>query len=138
MKNGPYELVIAPPEYPGFKYRGRYVYEHHLVWWQNTGEVFNIDGDFVVHHKNENKRDNAYSNLEKKERGPHTREHILETRAAPLITIRCAWCGSKVVKLLRTVKRAKRNGQINFFCNHSHGALHQFNAGSCPATSAVS
>ena len=39
MKNGPYEMVIAPEEYPGRRYRNRYVYEHQLVWWKNTGKL---------------------------------------------------------------------------------------------------
>lgn len=37
MRCGPYILIIPPPEYPGKKYRGRYAYEHHVVWWENTG-----------------------------------------------------------------------------------------------------
>ena len=34
MINGDYILVVAPPDYPGVKYRGRYCYEHRLVWWK--------------------------------------------------------------------------------------------------------
>lgn len=34
VKNGPYELVIAPEEYPGKKYRGRYAYEHRVNYWR--------------------------------------------------------------------------------------------------------
>lgn len=73
MKNGPYELVIAPADYPGMKYRGRYIYEHILVWWQNTGEI--LSDDEVVHHKDENKRNNVFDNLEKKTRSKHAAEH---------------------------------------------------------------
>jgi hypothetical protein len=31
VRNGKYTLVVAPAEYPGMRYRGRYVYEHHLL-----------------------------------------------------------------------------------------------------------
>lgn len=89
MKNGPYELVIAPPEYPGRLYRGRYVYEHHLVWWQNTGEV---PGEgFDVHHRNKNKRDNRFLNLEKKTHADHSREHGLEKSLTPIQAV-CGYC----------------------------------------------
>lgn len=61
MRNGPYEMVVAPAGYPGKKYRGRYVYEHQLVWWKKTGKLVPLG--FVLHHKNEHKRHNVFSNL---------------------------------------------------------------------------
>lgn len=73
MKNGPYEMVIALKEYPGRKYRGRYVYEHHLVWWKHTGEI--LPDGMLIHHKNENKRDNRFKNLELKSFSDHSKEH---------------------------------------------------------------
>lgn len=76
MKNGPYELVAAPTEYPGFKYRGKYCYEHHLVWWRTTGEI--IENPYCIHHKNEDKRDNSFSNLEKLTKSDHTSLHGFE------------------------------------------------------------
>jgi hypothetical protein len=121
MRNGPYELVKAPPEYPGFRYRGKYVYEHILVWWKNTGEVVSEESGFVVHHKNENRRDNAFSNLEKKERGAHTREHVRERQPSPaMTTLRCGWCDVKFQRLARVVKRHMAAGQTVFFCGRSH------------------
>ena len=73
MKNGSYELVEAPVDYPGRRYRNRYVYEHHLVWWENTGQLVPVGS--VVHHKNGCKRDNQFQNLELKEHGVHTSDH---------------------------------------------------------------
>lgn len=61
MKNGPYELVIAPNNYDLKKYRGRYCYEHHLVWFENKST---IPKGYVIHHKNGNHRDNNIENLE--------------------------------------------------------------------------
>lgn len=63
MKNGLYILILAPIEYTGVKYRGKYCYEHHLIWWKNTGEV--ISNKYVIHHKNGNKCDNRFENLDK-------------------------------------------------------------------------
>lgn len=73
MKNGDYVLVIAPDEYPGKKYRGRYCYEHHLVWWRNTGQV--VNPGYVVHHKDGNKHNNIFSNLELLSLSNHMRLH---------------------------------------------------------------
>ena len=78
MKNGPYELVIAPPEYPGKRYRGRYCYEHHLVWRENTGHV--VQPGEHIHHKDENKRNNDFDNLRLKGKSEHRREHALKRR----------------------------------------------------------
>lgn len=120
MRNGPYELVVAPEAYPGFRYRGRYVYEHHLVWWNNTGEL--VPPGFVLHHKNENKRDNRFKNLEQKPRGLHTKEHVKPSALAPLT---CARCGASFEISLRFVKMRLKRGQKRFFCCRSHQVQQQ-------------
>ena len=73
MKNGPYELVVPPYRYPGKRYRGRYAYEHHVVWWETTGQA--VGDGFVVHHKNGDRRDNDFGNLEVLPKGEHTGLH---------------------------------------------------------------
>jgi hypothetical protein len=78
VKNGPYELIVAPDGYPGVRYRGRYAYEHVVVWWQNTGAM--PPSGSVVHHKDENKRNNEFDNLETKPRANHTKDHKLGNR----------------------------------------------------------
>lgn len=124
MRNGPYELVIAPKEYPGKKYRGRYVYEHHLVWWQNTGKT--VPKGFLLHHKNEKKRDNRFSNLELKSVSEHTREHCNE-RAPKPITVTCGWCSKPLTfKPYRYRQRINGNKSGKVFCNQSCGANYQF------------
>lgn len=76
MRNGPYELVIAPSDYPGMRYRGRYCYEHTLVYWRTHG-VLPGPGD-VIHHKDTDRRNNVPDNLEMKTRSEHTSEHNAE------------------------------------------------------------
>ena len=39
MKNGDYNLAIAPPDFPGKKYRGKYCSEHVLNYWLANGIV---------------------------------------------------------------------------------------------------
>lgn len=115
MKNGPYVLVVAPPDYPGKRYRGRYCYEHHLVWWEKTGEV--PGPGWLVHHKNEVKTDNDYDNLEKKTRASHTSDHA---KPPEVMDVTCFWCG-KIFKILSRVfrSRAKEYGHTNFCCSRS-------------------
>jgi hypothetical protein len=116
MKNGPYELVIAPADYPGPRYRDRYCYEHHLVWWKNTGEVPGLG--FDVHHKNENKRDNRFKNLEKKTHAGHAGEHSRE-RGKPPVMLICEWCWTPFFKKQRHHRFLVKAGQTQFFCSRS-------------------
>lgn len=116
MKNGPYELVIAPPDYPGFKYRGRYVYEHQLVWWQRTGKL--VPKGYVVHHKNKQRRDNRFRNLELKPSLTHTREHSQARRVLPVI-LECPVCEKKFPIVARTYRYRRRQGQTKFRCSRS-------------------
>jgi hypothetical protein len=124
MRNGPYELMLAPDGYPGKRYRGKYAYEHHIVWWMNTGTL--PAPDELIHHKNENKRDNVFGNLELKTRAKHSAEHSAE-RAPPRKTFNCGWCGWPI--LLRACdarERIRKSKTGSIFCSRSCGAQHQF------------
>lgn len=87
MKNGPYELITAPPGYPGKLYRGKYAYEHRVNWWRETGQ--NPDG-VLIHHKDEKKRNNSVANLQSMRRPEHTAHH-----ARPTVYLKhvCENCG---------------------------------------------
>lgn len=129
MKNGPYELVIAPDEYPGRRYRGRYAYAHHVVWWEETGQV--VPAGYLLHHKDEDKRRNVFSNLELKERGKHSAEH--NKKRTQYSTFQCGWCGKKVSTQTVLVKaRLARSAYGTLFCSRRCGALHQHRR--CPMT----
>lgn len=118
MRNGPYELVIAPPNYPGKRYRDRYCYEHQLVWWQNTREV--PGPDELIHHKNEQKRDNRYENLEKITVAKHKRHHGEKNHEAVAVTLVCPWC-KKSFKAYGTDYRGRLKRSISgyLFCSRS-------------------
>ena len=122
VRNGPYELVTAPENYPGTKYRGKYIYEHHLVWWRRTGQL--VPQGFLLHHKNRDKRDNRYRNLELQQVGAHTAEHNRE-RKQPDVTIPCAWCASDFRLEERNFRFKTNRGQKHFFCCRSHQVCHQ-------------
>ncbi len=121
MKNGDYILIVPPEDYPGKKYRGRYAYEHHVVWWLNTGEVVNT-AVYDIHHKDENKHHNVFSNLEKKLKFHHKSGH---QKPAPIVDIVCVWCGETYQLESRIYKEKIKLGQTNFFCCRSHQVSHQ-------------
>lgn len=86
MRNGDYELIVAPPVWEGRRYRGRYCYEHHYVWWKHTGQY--VGDGFCIHHKNGNKRDNEFSNLELLSNVTHASRHG-STQDKSYVRLRC-------------------------------------------------
>lgn len=118
MKNGPYILVVAPEEYPGKKYRGRYIYEHHFVWWQATGEV--LPKGIEIHHINGKHKDNRLKNLARvtslQHRQFHYEQNGLRDKPAKRVSRECAHCG---------IIFERRNSDFNkgykrYFCCKSH------------------
>ena len=125
MKNGPYILIIAPSDYPGKKYRGRYAYEHIVNFWKEHGRL--PKKGHLVHHRNENKRDNNPGNLEENTVGEHNRYHNLIDDTEMI----CGWCGKKFnLKPSKYRERLKRNKFGKLFCSGSCGAKHQFSLAS--------
>ena len=117
-----YRQVKAPSDYPGrvYAWRGR-VLEHHLIWWQYTGEI--VPDGYDVHHKNEDGKDNRFTNLELKPHGRHTADHHLVGN--PLTKVACALCKSIIWKPSRVVRAKRAAGQLHFFCSKSHAAIFQ-------------
>lgn len=120
MKNGNYVLAVAPKDYPGKKYRDRYCYEHRLVWWQNTGHLPQIKE--IIHHKNGNFRDNRFKNLELLPWGQHSSLHH---KPAPIIDVKCSYCGKVFQRQARIMRSLKKLGRKDFYCNRSCMGSHQ-------------
>lgn len=120
MKNGPYELVVPPLDYPGKKYRGRYAYEHHVAYWKKHGVL--LKPGEVLHHKNTKKRDNNPDNLELKTSAQHTKEH---SKGKTMIPLTCDFCGSSFQREARHVNSKVKQGQTSFFCCRSHQVSRQ-------------
>ncbi len=121
MKNGPYILSLAPPEYPGKKYRGKYAYEHHLVWWKHSG--FTIPEGYSIHHKNEEPHDNRLENLELISRSTHVKIHRPKKDIG--IALICGYCKCAFVRMRRNVIYKQKSGQKIFYCCRSHQVIQQ-------------
>lgn len=65
-------MWVKVKDHPGFPGQSR-VKEHHLVWWERTGQ--RVQKGFVLHHKDHNKTNNAFENLELMTRAAHMKEH---------------------------------------------------------------
>ena len=113
MRNGPYELILAPKDYPGKRYRGRYAYEHIVVFWQSYGFV--PPKGWEIHHVNGNHRDNVVVNLQLVTNKEHRQLHI---KPKSYVTKPCGYCGIEVKK---TKQRAW--GKKTFYCNRNHSRL---------------
>jgi hypothetical protein len=75
LSDGGYVKIRVGKNHPLADPNG-YAYEH-LVVWCAAGNL-RPGPDDLLHHKNEDKTDNRYSNLELKLRPDHSREHIAE------------------------------------------------------------
>lgn len=98
MKNGDYILVIAPEWFKGKRYRGRYCYEHHLVWERETG--LPVPEGCIIHHKDHDKHNNVIENLQLMPTGDHARLHKRPKKKALL---RCPNCGEQFVRDARNL-----------------------------------
>ena len=125
MKNGPYELIIAPQDYPGKKYRDRYAYEHHVVFWRSNGFV--PPKGYEIHHINGKKRDNRIENLGLLSSVIHRKEHGQEKRLRTQFKTECGFCKKPfAIQGADARNRLKKRKFGKLFCSRACGAKHQF------------
>lgn len=103
MKNGEYELVIAPPDYPGKLYRNKYCSKHVLIYWQTYGII--PKDDEIIHHKDEDKTNNDPSNLELMKRKDHVKLH--KKRGRKMVELMCPACNKIFIREKRNTHLSK-------------------------------
>ena len=114
MRNGPYTLVVAPKNYSGIKYRGKYVYEHRIRVEQKLKRL--LHPDEIVHHVNGDKRDNRFSNLQVAFRADHASMHHTKEKKTQVV---CGFCKKTFYQPDRVVRWKKKKGYKTFYCNRS-------------------
>ena len=87
------------PAFPGYKKRGKYVPLHNYVYWLNTG-LIPTKGKTAIHHKDEDRKNNDFSNLELITTSKHIKIH------KPLHTFQTKKSRSKI---------SKNNNKIGLF-----------------------
>lgn len=111
MKNGPYEMVIAPKSYPGKLYRGRYAYEHHVNYWAKFGAVPK-KGE-IIHHIDGDKRNNDPSNLELMLDTEHKSHHAPPREMMQAI---CHNCGKEFENTATRIKNRLQQNDGIIYC----------------------
>lgn len=80
---------VYRPDYPKH-YNEGYAKRYHVVWWLKTGE--SLPNGYVLHHKNGNKLDDGFQNLELIGHNQHSQEHNQTRIEAARVTCYCRRC----------------------------------------------
>lgn len=110
VKKGDYIYAVVP-NHPAATKNG-YVLEHRIVVENNIGRL--LEPWEIVHHKDENKKNNHISNLEVMDRSKHVHHHKYKGKTIDLI---CDYCGKSFTRAWRNRPQVK--GQINSFCSRA-------------------
>ncbi len=94
-------MVKAPSHFPGKLYRGKYCYEHVLVWWIHNKTIPNSDE--IIHHLDRNKLNNTIKNLSLQSRSEHAKHHGQEQKSTKFI-LACTTCKRLFIRSKREVK----------------------------------
>ncbi len=119
MKNGPYELIKPPANYPGKRYRGRYAYEHHVVFWLSTGIC--APKGYEIHHLNGDHRDNRIKNLKLVTSEEHKAIHSALRHLDSRVVATCGFCKQIFFMSRRDYKRRfAQSASGRLYCCRSH------------------
>lgn len=88
VSKGDYTYAVVP-EHPNCTQHG-YVLEHRIAMENYLGRL--LDDDEVVHHLNEDKKDNDIANLELCLKGEHAKTHSL-AQGRKMVVLCCPECG---------------------------------------------
>ena len=95
------------------------ILEHRLVMAKYLKRM--LKSTEIVHHINNNPRDNRIENLMLTNCSEHSSKHA--TRAKTIILV-CAFCGEEFERRYRQVVTKIKYGQKDFYCNRSCMAKH--------------
>jgi hypothetical protein len=109
-------ILIFCRAFPG-AHKSGYALRSRIVWWLHTGEV--IRGmEFNIHHKNEDRRDDRFENLEKISHSEHSSMHNKEDGA--YLERFCLHCGQEFFIERWRLKEKSRGTFCSLDCYHAH------------------
>lgn len=121
VSKGDYNYVIVK-DHPYATKHG-YVLEHRVVMENHLCRLLNSDE--VVHHKNENKKDNRVTNLQVMSKEEHARLHG-KSKGRTYVDFVCPMCDS-IFTRRKSDSLDKYKGVAKlFFCSKSCGSKYQF------------
>jgi len=117
-------VYVGVPGHPYAKKPGWYVYEHRFVMERHLDRFLNPSE--LVHHEDENKKNNRLRNLELKSRSAHSRHHSSK-RGRPPVTLHCAECKKPFERKGRRFPKNRKSGK--YFCSRSCNMRHYVKLG---------
>jgi hypothetical protein len=99
-----YAWVRKPANFPDYvKFKRAFIRKHHLIYWLHTGKT--VPAGYVLHHRNHNKLDNRFRNLQLMTHAEHASHHTRGRR----VKFRPDYTGYEVtdVERKRRSERAK-------------------------------
>lgn len=106
------------PEHPNATGLG-YVLEHRIVMENKLCRLLNSKE--VVHHINENKKDNRIENLELMQKSDHSREHMYKI-GKNMVVLKCPNCGIEFIRAKNNCFLVK-NEEFNTCSRHCRGVF---------------
>jgi len=92
------------------------IYQHREVMEIHIGRT--LLSSEIVHHRDEDKRNNCVGNLELTDHVNHATEHA-KSRSIEMVSFTCPQCDSVAEKQARFVRHNKRQGKAGPFCSRS-------------------
>ena len=111
-------LCVYHPTHPR-AYANGYVLAHRAVIEESLGRY--LEPHEVIHHKNENKRDNRIENLEITNRSDHAAHH--HPQPAPAIILTCPHCSKTFTRRRGKTHLVKRTASRTY-CSRRCSGLH--------------